>query len=129
MLTLKGICMTNILTDIVNDFEAALSKLKGDAAPAVKVVENDAKAIGASALSYIKSNGLTDLYTIATGVLTTAMTGTPWATILASVVTKGEAAGITIAKGAEAIVVSQAQADMIAAFRLVSPSTGTTVAS
>lgn len=113
---------------IIADIEAKLEELKVSFSPEIKTAENDLKAIGASAVSYIESNGLKDLYTIAMSVLTGAATGTPYTTVLASVVTQGEAAGISIAKGAEAVVVAQAQADLIAAGTLASPSTGTTIA-
>lgn len=113
---------------IISEFETFLADLKAKFSPEIKTAENDVKAIGASALSYIESNGLTDLYTIAMSVLTGAAAGTPYTTVLASVVTQGEAAGISIAKGAEAVVVAQAQADLIAAGTLVSPSTGTVIA-
>ena len=113
---------------IIAEIEAKLAELKASFSPEIKTAENDLKAIGASALAYIDTNGLKDLYTIAMSVLTGAATGTPYTTVLASVVTQGEAAGISIAKGAEAVVVAQAQADLIAAGTLVSPSTGTVIA-
>lgn len=114
--------------EIITEFENFLTGLKAKFSPKIKTVENDAKAIGASALSYIENNGLTALYTIAMSELTGVAAGTPYTTLLASVVTQGEAAGISIAKGAEAVVVGQAQADLIAAGTLASPSTGATIA-
>ena len=116
---------SEVYTWLVN--EAA--KLESAFGPAVKTVETDAEAIGSAALAYIKSNALSDLYAIAKSALLGAATGTPWATVAATVVSQGEAAGITIAKGAETIVLAQAQADLIAAGSLVAPSTGTVVAS
>jgi hypothetical protein len=94
----------------------------------VTALQADVEAIGDSAFNYIKANALGDLYKIATAALLGVATGTPWATITATVVTQGEAAGITIAKGAESIVLAQAQADLIAAGSLVAPSTGAVVA-
>lgn len=111
---------------IVTYLKAELAKFEGNST--VETIETDAKAIGASALSYIKSNGLTDLYQIALAVLTGAATGTPWATIGATVVSQGEAAGISIAKGAESVVIAQAQADLVAQGALVAPTTGAVVA-
>ena len=110
--------------EVITWLETQLANLKAEFTPEIKTVENDAKAIGAAALSYIETNGLKDLYTIAMSALTGAATGTPFTTILSTVVTQGEAAGITIAKGAEAVVVAQAQADLVAAGTLPSPSTG-----
>lgn len=119
--------MTNVFEELVTDAEALVAKLKTNTV--VATVETDLKAIGASAGNYIKNNGLTALYAIAMSVLTGAATGTPWATIGATVVTQGEAAGISIAKGAESIVLAQAQADLVAAGAIVAPTTGTVVAS
>ena len=116
--------MTNA---IITWMETELAKLK--ASSAVQTVESDVESIGSSALAYIKTNGLTDLYQIAIAALTGAATGTPWTTIGATVVSQGETAGITIAKGAETIVLAQAQADLIAAGKLVAPSTGAVVTS
>ena len=113
---------------LVTELKALLAKFEGEVEPVAEEVKADAEAIGASALSYIKTNGLQDLYGIAKSVLAGIAIGTPWATVLAAVVTQGEAAGIAIAKGAEAVVVAQAQADLIAAGTIASPSTGVTVA-
>lgn len=113
---------------IVTWLEAELAKAKAALSPAEAVVVSDAEAIGDAAFNYIKTNGLADLYKIATAALLGAVTGTPWATIATSVVSQGEAAGITIAKGAESIVLASAQADLIAAGQLVAPTTGTVVA-
>lgn len=103
--------MTNAIFEKIDAF---IASLKAEFTPEIKTVENDAKAIGASALAYIENNGLNDLYTIATSVLSSVASGTAWGTVLSAVVTQGEAAGITIVKGAESVVVAQAQADLIA---------------
>lgn len=115
--------------DLFEELKADVSKLynKFQDNTVVHTVEVDAKAIGASALDYIEKQGLTALYNIATAALQGAVTGTTWAMIGATVVAQGEAAGIAIAKGAESIVLAQAQADLIAAGKLISPTTGTTV--
>ena len=60
-------------------------------------------------------------------VLTGAATGTSFAAIGASVVAQGEGAGISIAKGAESIVIAQAQADLVAAGTIAAPTTGAIV--
>lgn len=119
--------MTNILiTDIEEDFDALVAKIKGSTTATVIVQDGD--AIGSATLTFIKTNALTDLYNIALAVLAGAATGTPWAELGATVVSQGEAAGIAIAKGAEAIVLGQAQVDLIAAGKLVSPTSGEIVA-
>ena len=114
--------MSNAITTWL---KAELAKIEGNSV--VQAVETDAEAIGASALAYIKSNALASLYQIALSVLTGAATGTPWATIGATVVSQGEAAGITIAKGAESIVLAQAEADLIAQGKLIAPTSGAVV--
>jgi hypothetical protein len=106
---------------IITELEGFLAGLKTKYTPEIKTAENDVKAIGSSALNYIETNGLKDLYTIAMSVLAGTAAGTPWATTMATVVTQGEAAGIAIAKGAESVVLAQAQADMIAAGQLLPP--------
>lgn len=115
--------MTNaVVTWLKNE----LAKIEAN--PEVQTAETDVKAIGTSALNFIKTNGLTDLYQIALAVLAGAASGTPWATIGATVVKQGEEAGISIAKGAEAVVIAQAQADLVAAGTIVSPTSGAVVA-
>jgi hypothetical protein len=116
-------------SEVIAKIEAFFEEIKTDLQPVETEVVTDAKAIGTSALAYIKSNGLTELYSIAKSALLGLATGTPWATVAADVVSQGEAAGIAIAKGAETIVLAQAQADLIAAGTLVAPSTGAVVAS
>lgn len=115
--------------EFIKEIEADISALynKFQANPTVHEAEVEAKAIEHSAVDYIKNNGLTALYQIALGALTGAVTGTPWATIGATVVSQGEAAGIQIAKGAESIVMAQAQADLVAAGKLIAPTTGAVV--
>lgn len=114
-----------IITTLENDISGLFTKAKESAV--VQTVETDAVAIGTATLNYIKTNGLTDLYNIALALLAGAATGTPWATIGATVVSQGEAAGITIAKGAESIVLAMAQADLIAAGKIVAPTSGAVV--
>jgi hypothetical protein len=121
---LKEMTMSNA---IITYLKAELAKFESN--PDVETVETDAKAIGVSALNYIKSNGLTDLYNIALAALTSAATGTSFAAVAATVVSQGEAAGITIAKGAESVVLAQAQADLVAQGAIVAPTTGAIVAS
>jgi len=118
--------MTNkFVQELKDDFTAFYNKFQS--APIVHETEVEVRAIGASALGYIEHNGLTALYSIALAALSGAATGTSWATIGATIVSQGEAAGITIAKGAEAIVLAQAQADLVAAGKLISPTSGAIV--
>ena len=118
--------MTNIIiTDIEEDVDALVAKIKGSTT--ATVIVQDVEDIGSATLNYIKNNGLTALYQIAMSALTGAATGTSFTAIGASVLAQGEAAGITIAKGAEGIVLAQAQADLVAAGTLISPTSGTIV--
>lgn len=116
----------SFINELETDVTNLLTKIKGSAA--VKTVETDVVAIGKSALSYIETNGLQDLYKIALAALTGAATGTSFTAIGATVLAQGEQAGIQIAKGAEGIVLAQAQADLVAAGSLASPTSGATVA-
>jgi hypothetical protein len=113
--------------EVVTWLKSELAKFEGSTA--VKTVETDVEAAGTSAVSYIKTNLLTELYTLGKSLLLGAATGTSWATLAATLLAQGEAAGLTIAKGAETIVLAQAQADLIAAGSLAAPSTGAVVAS
>lgn len=110
---------------IIDFLENLLTKAKSS--DVTKTIETDVEAIGTAAFNFIKTNGLQDLYQIALSVLAGAATGTPWATIGATVVSQGEAASIAIAKGAESIVLAQAQADLIAQGKLIAPTSGAVV--
>lgn len=112
--------------EFVTELKALIAKF--ETAPVVQTVETDVKAIAGAAWAYIKSNGLTDLIGIAESALAGAATGTPYTAILATVVTQGKAAGLQIEQGAEAIVVAQAQADLIAAGKLNTVTTNAPIA-
>lgn len=98
--------------DVVGDLKAFVTRLEGT--KTVQTAETEVKAIGSAALSYISANGLKDLYAIAMSALSGAATGTAPEAIAATVLSQGEAAGIAIAKGAEQVVIAQAQADLAA---------------
>lgn len=119
--------MTNaIITDIENWFD----ELKADlsSSTVVQTVESDVSALALSGWNYIKTNGLTDVYQLALTLLTGAAAGTAWGTLMSTLVTQAEAAGKSLLAGAESIVLGQAQADLIAAGKLIAPSTGAVVA-
>lgn len=115
------------IQEIKDDIVALYNKFQDN--PVVHEAEIKAKAIGSSSLTYIETNALHDFYQICLALLAGAATGTPWATLGATAVAQGEAAGIAIAKGAESIVLAQAQADLIAAGTIVAPTTGAVVTS
>lgn len=106
--------MTNKL---IADIKAIIAEFEADATP----VENDVKAIGSSALSYIETNGLQDLYQIALSAVAGAVAGAPWAATLATIESQAVTAGKSIEKGAVAVVAAQAQADLIAAGTVAAP--------
>ena len=116
--------MSNI---VIQELKALIAKF--DDEPVVETAETDAKEIGSETLAYIKANALTDLIAIAKSALLGMATGTPYATILSTVATEGEAAGIAIAKGSEAVVVAAAQADLLATGQINAVSTGAPVPS
>jgi hypothetical protein len=107
--------------EIITEIEALLGKLKTALAPAVQAVETDVKEVGSSALAYIKANGLTDLYQLALGALTAAVPGASWTATLASIEAQAVADGKQLVSGATAVVAAQAQADLIAAGKLLPP--------
>ncbi len=109
--------------EIVAWLKAELTKFR----PEIKIVENKGHALEHSAVSYIEKNSLQAAYSLATALLTGAATGTPWLTLASDLLTQAEAAGIAIAKGAETIVLNQAQADLIAVGQIAAPSTGAAV--
>jgi hypothetical protein len=100
---------------LIADAEALLAKLKAEFSPEIKVAENDAHAIVSDAASYIKTNGLQDLYQIALTLVGGMAPGASWATVLTSIVTQATADGKTLLAGAEGVVAAQAQADLLAA--------------
>lgn len=113
--------MTNaVLTWLENEW----SKLKGETA--VQTAVADVENIGGAGWAYIKNNALTDIYQIAMGVLTAAVPGASWTGILATVETQAVAAGKQLLTGATAVVTATAQADLIAAGKLLPPVASTT---
>lgn len=106
------------ITEIEADAKALWLKISGNTA--VKAVEADVEAIGTATVSYIKTNGLQDLYQLALGLLPT-LVGAPWGATLAALEAKALEMGKVLLTGASAIVASQAQADLIAAGKLIAP--------
>lgn len=105
--------------EVVTWLKTELAKF--EASPVVITVETDVEQAGTSALAYIKTNGLQDLYAFATTLLAGIATGTPWGVLLTSLTAQAITAGITLAKGAEGVVLAQAQADLIAAGKIAAP--------
>lgn len=115
---------------IITDIENIPDEIKAwlGTSPVVKTVETDVENVAVAGWNYIKANGLTDAYNIALGLLTGAAAGASWTTLLSTLKTDVTTAGTSLASGAESVVLGQAQADLIAAGKLIAPSTGTTLA-
>lgn len=106
------------VANILADVEAFFEGLRTTYAPQVKAAENAGHEIVHDAVSYIETNGLQDLEAIATSVLTSVASGTPWKAILTGVETAAVAAGKTLLAGSVAVVTAKAQADLIAVGKL-----------
>lgn len=114
---------------IITEVEQIPDEIKQwfETSPLVQKVATEAEALELSGWNYIKTNGLQAGYQLAVELLTGAATGTPWLTLGADLLAKAEAAGIAILKGAESILLAQAQSDLIAAGQLIAPTTGAIV--
>lgn len=65
-------------------------------------------------LEYLKANVPAEAVTIGEGILSAAATGAPWATLLASLVSQAETAGIKLAEDAAKVALNTAQNNIIA---------------
>ena len=103
---------------IFTEIEEFITGLRAKYATPIKTIENEGHSIVSDAVSYIEANGLQDLEAIATSVLTSVASGTPWKAILTGVETAAVAAGKTLLAGSVAVVTAKAQADLIAVGKL-----------
>lgn len=110
--------MTNA---IIAEIETLFDKLKTALAPAEATAVADIETIGKSALDYIKTNGLQDLYQLALVAVSAMVPGASWSATLASIEAQAIADGKQLVQGATAVVAAQAQADLIAAGKLLPP--------
>lgn len=117
--------MNHILKEIADDAKALVAKAEAALKPAEQEFVQDVEAAGSATASYIKANALQDGYKIALSVVGGAATGQPWATTLATILSEAKTAGVAILQGAEAILGAQAQADLIAAGKLLPPAPAT----
>lgn len=106
------------ISHLLGEIKAVVARWEG--VPVVGTAVTDVVDIGEAAVNYIKTNGLADLYKIATAALLADTTG-GWSALITTVETQGAAAGISIAKGAGAVALATAQADLIAAGKLMPP--------
>lgn len=106
---------------ILDDAKALVAKLEAEFAPEIKVAENDAHTIVTDAASFIKTNGLQDLYQIALTLVAAAVPGASWSGVLASIDAQAVTDGKTLIQGATAVVAAQAQADLVAVGKAIAP--------
>lgn len=104
----------NELKDLIEQVEAAIL-------PAKKAIENEAHALENTAWTYIKTNGLHDLYQIAVSAVQAATAAQPWGEVLAFIEQQALAEGKQLLQGAVALVAAQAQADLIAGGKIAAP--------
>lgn len=64
------------------------------------------------AIEYIEKNGGKVVLTLAEGVLTGLASGTPWGTIIASLIATAETQGISLAEGAAGIILNMAKSNL-----------------
>lgn len=116
--------MTGYVIAKFEELEADVLALfaKAKASPIVATAITDIEEIGSATINYIKSNGLQAVYTLALDLLP-ILVGQSWGTVLAKLRTDAIAAGHVLIDGSEAIIASQAQADLIAAGKLLGPVT------
>lgn len=107
------------MSAFLDKVKALIAEFEGSSE--VQAVETDVQAIGSTTLNYIKTNGLQDLYQIAMTLVAAALPGASWTGVLASIEAQAITDGKTLISGASAIVASQAQADLIAAGKLLPP--------
>lgn len=100
--------MTNV---IIADIEALLAKAKAAFTPAVQTIETDAVTLE----QWVVTNGYPLIMQDALALITGALTGTPWATLTASLISQAEAQGKTLEAGAAQVALNLAQSQLIVA--------------
>lgn len=106
-------------SEVITWLKAELAKFEGSTA--VQTVETDAKEVESASWNLIKTQGLQDVYQIAETELLAAIAGTPWTAVLTGIETAAIAAGKALGKEVIASIGAQAQADLIAAGKLLAP--------
>jgi len=107
------------LKHLIAEIESVVAKWK--TVPVVGTVVTDVEEAGAATISYVKAHGLQDLYQLAIIAVSALAPGASWAAMLASLEAQALADGKQLVKGATAVVAAQAQADLIAAGKLLPP--------
>lgn len=104
---------------LIAEIESIVAKWKTE--PVIGTVVTDVEEAAVATVSYIKANGLQDLYQLALIAVTALAPGASWGAMLASLEAQAIADGKTLVAGATAVVAAQAQADLIAAGKLLPP--------
>ena len=104
---------------IIDFLEGLLNKAKSS--DVTKTVETDVEEAGSATWAYIKTNGLHDLYQIALTLVAAAVPGASWTGVIASIEAQALSDGKQLASGSAAILAAQAQADLLAAGKLLPP--------
>lgn len=65
-------------------------------------------------LTYLEKNASAEAIKLAEAVLTGAIAGTPWAALIAELLTQAEQSGVRVAEGAAGAILNAAQTNLIA---------------
>lgn len=100
--------------DFITDIDAFAAKVKAVLGPqTIKTVQNDFHVVESAAWTYIKANGLEDLYNLAMTLLAGPAGTAGWGDLLATLLKQTVTDGKQLTQGTIAIVAAQAQADGI----------------
>lgn len=80
----------------------------------LKGVVSDIDTVLQPGLAYLEANVPAQAISIAENILATAVTGTPWATLMASLLAETKTAGITLIEAAASAALNAAQNNLIA---------------
>lgn len=80
----------------------------------VNHLQDEFETYAAPALAVVAANGGKIILTLAEGVLTAAVAGTPWAALETSLVASAEAQGIVLAKEAATAILNLVKAKLVA---------------
>lgn len=112
------------LQHFIAELKSLVTKWEGE--PVIGTVITDVVNAGEAAASYVKANGLQDLYQLALIAVAALAPGASWEGMLVALEAQALADGKTLVKGATAVVSAQAQADLIAAGKLLPPALSAT---
>lgn len=96
---------------IITDVDNFITKIKAEFAPAVAEVKSNAVTIE----SWVVTNGYPLLMQDALAAVTGMLTGAPWATLVASLISQAEAQGHTLLNGAADVALNLAKAQLVVA--------------